>query len=71
MIKTDISVTLGYTDDDIKDALVDSLPIQRSEILEISILKKMLKLDSDKAEYRLSVGVSFSQERLQTRSPEL
>lgn len=63
MIKTDISVTLGYTDDDIKDALVDSLPIQRSEILEISILKKMLKLDGGKAEYRLSVGVSFSQER--------
>ena len=62
MIKTDIRVGIGYGADDIKNALCLHLPISKEEIGEIKILKKVLKLDG-KAEYALSVGVSFSAER--------
>lgn len=62
MIKTDISVSVNYTADDIKDALCASLPIERYEIGEIKILKKALKL-SESVGYSLTVGVSFGEDR--------
>ena len=64
MIKIDIILPVGYTVEDIKAALSEKLPIEKSEIREINILKKTLSVKSG-AEicYKLTVGASFSEER--------
>lgn len=62
MIKIDIKVPLAYTDEDIKDAVMASIPIMRSELCEIHILKKALFLDNDKG-YALTVALSLSEDR--------
>ena len=64
MIKTDIFVPEKYCESDIKSALAESLPIEKSEILGLRILKDTLSVDKNKGVFRrLSVGVSFSSER--------
>ncbi|MBO5879683.1 MAG: FAD-dependent monooxygenase, partial [Clostridia bacterium] len=64
MIKTDISLPIGYTESDVKRAISEKLPVSADEIKEIRILKRTLQIDSaHKAEYRVSVGASFSEER--------
>ncbi len=62
MIKTEIKVPLKYNEDDIKDALCLHLPIEKQEIKEIKIFKKVLKIEKDII-YYLSVGVSLGKER--------
>ena len=44
MIKTDITVKVGYTEEDIKDSVIKSLPLSRDELREIRILKRALDL---------------------------
>lgn len=63
MIKTELRVALDYTKSDIIDALVAALPVSREEIRDVEILRKALKLDGESAEYSLTVGASFSEER--------
>ncbi len=64
MIKTDLTVKIGYNTEDIKDALLSALPIFRTEISEIRIIKRSLNLtDKNDIHYKMTVGVSLSPER--------
>ncbi len=63
MIKTDITVPVGYTADDVERALVHALPIESCELSRIEILKKALKITDSGAEYRLTVGAELPSER--------
>lgn len=64
MIKTEIKLPVGYTTEDVKDAICARLPVGRDEIREIRMLKRELKLaDGADACYDVSVGVEFSAER--------
>ncbi len=63
MIKTDITVGIKYTSDDVKRAICEHLPIEACELGKIKILKKALKLDGEGARYALSVGIELSPER--------
>lgn len=62
MVRTDITVSISYNTDVIKDAICKSLPVQKDEIGEIRIFKKQLKINKEK-NFVLSVGVEFSAER--------
>ena len=64
MIKTDIKLPVGYTAEDIKFAICARLPVGRSEIGEVVIVKRALNI-SDKSDihYDVTVGVGFSEER--------
>jgi hypothetical protein len=42
MIKTDLVLPYGYTQDTVKEAISQRLPISKKEIREIRILKKKL-----------------------------
>ena len=64
MIKTDIKINVGYSIDDVKDALCSHLPVSRSELGEIRILRRRLNLsDKSKIHYDITVGISLSDER--------
>ncbi len=64
LIKTDITVPVGYTAEDIKNKVIERLPVEKSEIGEIEILKQTLLVGSLKdIFYKLTVGISFSEER--------
>ena len=62
MIKTDIAVSIKYNEEEIKDAICRALPVEKSEIGEIRILKKQLKINEEK-KFALSLGIEFSEER--------
>ena len=64
MVKVQLSVGIGYTERDIKNAITRLLPVSLEEIREVRILRSSLDL-SDKSNivYKLSVGASFSDER--------
>ena len=62
MIKTDITVGIKYTIEDIKEAICCALPVEKKEIREIKIIKKQLKIDKEKS-FALSLGIEFSPER--------
>ena len=64
MIKTDIKAPVGYSSEDIRAAVAERLPVDKSEIGEIEILKQTLSVGSDGGIcYKLTVGISFSEER--------
>lgn len=64
MIKTDIKLRTEYTESDVKDAIVERLPVERDEIIDYKIIKRALNV-SDKTgiHYDTTVAVSFSPER--------
>ena len=62
MIKTDVTVAIGYNDTDIKEAICRTLPVAPEEIGEVRILRRTLRL-GERKEYALSLGISFSAER--------
>ena len=64
MIKTDITVPIGYKAEDIKLALMQSLPISEDEIRDLSILRRRIDLkDKSNIVYKMTVGVALSAER--------
>lgn len=64
MIKTDISVSLGYTEGDIKSAIAERIPVKTEEIQEIKILKRALDLKSmGDICYKMTVGIALDSER--------
>jgi uncharacterized FAD-dependent dehydrogenase len=64
MIKTDITVKVGYTEEDIKDSVIKSLPLSRDELREIRILKRALDLkDKGDIHYKMTVALSLSEDR--------
>lgn len=62
MITVEVEVGLTYGEEDIKNALADTLPVTAREIGEVEILKKSL-LVGERAGYKLKVGAHFSPER--------
>ena len=64
MIKTSVTVGVGYTLDDVKYAVSAHLPISVGELSDITLLHSTLSLkDRSKPEYKLTVGISLSKER--------
>lgn len=64
MIKTDISLPLFYTDEDVFSAVLASLPVERGEILDLSIVKRSLVLsDKSNIHYKATVALGLSEER--------
>lgn len=64
MIKTDIKLPFNYSRDDIFDALSMRLPVTKSEISDIKILKRALDIsDKSNIHYTATVGLSLSAER--------
>ena len=64
MIKTDIKLPFNYTTEDIYSALTARLPIERSEIKDLKIVKRALNI-SDKSDihYDAAIAVGLSEER--------
>lgn len=62
MVKLEIKVDISYNEEMIKDAIALAFPVEKSEIGEIRILKKVLKINGKK-EFVLTLGVEFSPER--------
>ena len=64
MIKTDIKLPFNYTTEDIYSALVARLPIEKSEVKELKIVKRALNI-SDKRDihYDVTLAVGLSSER--------
>ena len=62
MVKLEIKTDITYNEENIKDAIALAFPVEKSEIKEIRILKKVLKIES-KREFVLTLGVEFSPER--------
>ena len=62
MVRLDVRVNTDYDNEKIKDAIVSAFPIEKSEIHDVVILKKVLKID-EKKEFALTLGVELSPER--------
>ncbi|MBQ8720233.1 MAG: FAD-binding protein [Clostridia bacterium] len=64
MIRTDITVSIGYTEEELWTAVCSHLPVSIEEISEIRLLKRTLD-SSDKSNfrYKLTVALSLSPER--------
>ena len=64
MIKIDISLPVGYTSDDIKDAICARIPISREEIGSAELIRRTLDLSVDGApKYKCTVAISADAER--------
>lgn len=62
MVKIEIKIDTDYDIEKIKDAIVRDFPVEKSEIGDVVILKKVLKIDG-KREFALTLGVEFTEER--------
>ena len=64
MIKTDINLPFGYTDEDIFSALCAHIPVRREEICDMRIQKRTLCLtDKSNIHYKATVAIALSPER--------
>ena len=64
MIKTDIKVPIGYKTEDIRDAISSHLPVCKSELSDIRIIKRTI-VTSDKSNihYKMTVEISLDPDR--------
>ena len=64
MIKIDVTLSVKYNSDDIKNAIMQKLPVEKSEIKDFKIIKRELNL-SDKSNicYKTTVAVTFDADR--------
>ena len=63
MIKTDLKLPYKYTQDSVKDAISECLPISKQEIKEIRILKRELTVVDGVPIYKTSVAFSSDIEK--------
>ncbi len=63
MIRTDITLPIKYTSDDVERAICEKLPIDRDELRSVSLVKRVLTLDGARAYYRASAVFSLDTER--------
>ena len=64
MVKIEISAPIGYTQEMLKDELLRLLPIEKSEILDLEILKRALDIkQGGEKKYKITLAASFSPER--------
>ena len=62
LIKTDITVPVGYTEEDVRLSICRRLPIDKEEIRETRVLKERLSI-GEEIVYKLTVLASLSPER--------
>lgn len=64
MIKTDIKLPYSYTTEDIYSALIERLPIDRSEVRDMKIVKRTLNIsDKNNIHYTATIALDLSAER--------
>ena len=64
MIKTDITLPFNYTAEDIADAVCARLPVERGELKDMRLIKRMISLsDKSNIHYTATVALSLSDER--------
>jgi len=64
MVKINIKLNIGYSTSDIYDAVCHTLPVERSEIREATLIRRVLNLSSKPdIFYDATVALSFSEER--------
>jgi len=64
MVKINVKLPIDYTKEDIYLAALELLPVERSEIKDVRLLKRSLNLsDKGNIHYEASVGFEFSAER--------
>ncbi len=64
MIKTDIKVPVGYSEEDIRDAVVSHIPVRKDELSDIRIIKRTLDTkDKGNIYYKMTVELSLDRER--------
>ncbi|MBR5144333.1 MAG: hypothetical protein IKW53_04710, partial [Clostridia bacterium] len=61
MIKTDIKLPYSYTTEDIYSALIERLPIDRSEVRDMKIVKRTLNIsDKNNIHYTATIALDLS-----------
>ena len=64
MVKLEISVPISYTHETLKDELLKLLPVEKSEIRDIEIVKRALDIKaSGEKRYKITLAAAFSAER--------
>ena len=64
MIKIEASVPVSYNTETLKDELLRHLPVEKSEIREIEIVKRALDVKKEgEIKYKMTLAASFSPER--------
>ena len=64
MIRTDITLPFNYTTEDIADAVCARLPVERDELKDMRLVKRMISLsDKSNIHYTATVALSLSAER--------
>ena len=64
MLKTDIVLPINYSIDDIKCAISSRLPIEKTEIYEVALLRRSLDLsDTQRPQYRAQVAFRADEEK--------
>ncbi len=64
MVKVEISAPISYTEDTLKNELVKLLPIEKSEIRALEIVKRSLDLKAfGEIKYKMTLAAEFSPER--------
>lgn len=64
MIKTNIRLEIGYATDDLYSAITKKLPIERSELSDVTVVRRTLNLkDKGDIHYDATVAFSLSDER--------
>ncbi len=63
MVKVEISAPISYTTETLKDELLKILPVERSEIREVEIVKRSLDVKPGEKKYKITLAAAFSPER--------
>ena len=64
MIRTDLTLPLGYTKDDLKNAITSKLPIKADELKDYRLVKRSLDLkDKSNIHYTATVAIRLPEER--------
>ena len=64
MIKIEINLPYGYNSSDLRDRICEKIPVTKSELSEIRILRRTLEVNKNgEFGYKTSVGISLGEER--------
>lgn len=63
MVKVEVSMPISYTRESLENELLRLLPIEKSEIFELEIVKRQLSVKPEGKAYKMTLAVLFSPER--------
>ena len=64
MIKIEINLPYGYNSSDLRERICEKIPVTKSELSEIRILRRTLEVNKNgEFGYKTSVGISLGEER--------